>query len=508
FLHSHCSSCFQPLPSIHTDPTPIRYCSLSSFHIDYPVHFNSGEHHLFLLLQSHPTTWHTDDTSDLRTALRLLHHFNQLIGIVPSLQSNRIGGLLTNRDKLKQQEENDTELEEMVLCIVLTNAVEVQVNEKQGLGVAVYGPSFSWINHSCAPNACYRFSISGDSGELPHLAIKNGEEVSVAYTDLLQPKFYTFICWCRRCSALPPTYVDRILHGNFAANLESTNSSWDPNFCKDNGYEELSDCIDEIISEYLSTGNPERCCDKLEIMLIQSLRKEQLQSWPSFKLHPLRHLCLNAYVTLSSAYKIRASELLSSDSVKDKHSSKFSKLSRFSAAYSLSLAGAAHHLFLSESSLIVSAVHFWISAGESLLSLARSLIRTLDLGQKCRNSSVFSHPGHSRGGECLLMERFEGGMLCGQSQSVTTEVDWLETNEDSHALLSSLHRSSYCVSDRCCLRCERGHLFQLGVHCLLYGKYLATICYSRPCYLTDYVRDLLEIQNKEVPFDYKGCECD
>ncbi|PIA44154.1 hypothetical protein AQUCO_01700042v1 [Aquilegia coerulea] len=334
-------------------------------------------------------------------------------------------------------------------------------------------------------------------------------------------------CNLRRCSALPPTYVDPILHGNFAANLESTNSSWDPNFCKDNGYEELSDCIDEIISEYLSTGNPERCCDKLEIMLIQSLRKEQLQSWPSFKLHPLRHLCLNAYVTLSSAYKIRASELLSSDSVKDKHSSKFSKLSRFSAAYSLSLAGAAHHLFLSESSLIVSAVHFWISAGESF---------------------VFSHPGHSRGGECLLMERFEGGMLCGQSQSVTTEVEfeeiskgfmncasiltsavwpfltkgghyfedikdpidfsWLETNEDSHALLSSLHRSSYCVSDCCCLRCERGHLFQLGVHCLLYGKYLATICYSRPCYLTDYVRDLLEIQNKEVPFDYKGCECD
>ncbi|KAF5197375.1 Set domain group [Thalictrum thalictroides] len=618
FLHSHCYSCYRTLPSIHTDTGPIRYCSLFCSRIDYPIHFNSGEHHLFLILQSHSTTWHTDDTSDLRTALRLLHHFNQL-GIVPSLQSDRIGGLLTNREKLKQQEdddilarikeggrlmslarimrddereveENNTELEEMemVLCIVLTNAVEVQVNEKQGLGVAVYGPSFSWINHSCAPNACYRFSIAGpesddsgrgepkmrittfgdEPGEIanenalcgygPRIVVrsikpmKKGEEVCVAYTDLLQPKAmrhtelwlrYRFICSCRRCSALSPTHVDHILHGNYAANPESTNSRWEPNFYKDNGYEELSDCMDEIISEYMSTGNPECCCDKLEIMLRQSLRKEQLQSWPTFKLHPLHHLCLNAYITLASVYKIRASELLSSDSVKNKHRSKFSKLSRFSAAYSLLLAGATHHLFLSESSLIVSAVHFWISAGESLLSLSKSLIWTSVFGQKCPNSSIFSHPGHSHC-ECLLMERFEVSMPCDLSQSASTKIEfeeiskgfmncasrlssevwpflteggpffediqdpinfsWLETIKYSHALLlrspcTSSHREndSYCG-----LRCEREHLFQLGVHCLVYGEYLATICYSSPCYLTNHVRSLLQVQNKEIPFEY------
>ncbi|CAL5386398.1 unnamed protein product [Camellia sinensis] len=51
-------------------------------------------------------------------------------------------------------------LEEVVLCVVLTNAVEVQISGGgPAVGIAVYDTTFSWINHSCSPNACYWFSL-------------------------------------------------------------------------------------------------------------------------------------------------------------------------------------------------------------------------------------------------------------------------------------------------------------------------------------------------------------
>ncbi|RHN67946.1 hypothetical protein MtrunA17_Chr3g0108341 [Medicago truncatula] len=55
----------------------------------------------------------------------------------------------------------------VALCAVLTNAVEVHDNEGCALGIAVFEHAFSWINHSCSPNACYRFSFS-TSSLLPH----------------------------------------------------------------------------------------------------------------------------------------------------------------------------------------------------------------------------------------------------------------------------------------------------------------------------------------------------
>ncbi|THG07025.1 hypothetical protein TEA_008475 [Camellia sinensis var. sinensis] len=51
-------------------------------------------------------------------------------------------------------------LEEVVLCVVLTNAVEVQISGGgPAVGIAVYDTTFSWINHSCSPNACSWFSL-------------------------------------------------------------------------------------------------------------------------------------------------------------------------------------------------------------------------------------------------------------------------------------------------------------------------------------------------------------
>lgn len=57
-------------------------------------------------------------------------------------------------------EEYDVVLEEACLCLVLTNSVEVHDWSGRAIGVAIYGPSFCWINHSCSPNACYRISFS------------------------------------------------------------------------------------------------------------------------------------------------------------------------------------------------------------------------------------------------------------------------------------------------------------------------------------------------------------
>lgn len=55
-----------------------------------------------------------------------------------------------------------TLMAEAVICMMMMNAVEVQDKNGRAIGIAVYDTSFSWINHSCSPNSCYRFS-TGES---------------------------------------------------------------------------------------------------------------------------------------------------------------------------------------------------------------------------------------------------------------------------------------------------------------------------------------------------------
>ncbi|KAL6962506.1 hypothetical protein U1Q18_037464 [Sarracenia purpurea var. burkii] len=350
---SHCSACFSPLAPLPAQYLPIRrtsvlYCSPQCSQTDADLHLSSGEHHLILLqsdLAAPP--YATEDTSDLRTALRLLRRF-ELLNLIPAGtdQLERIGGLMSNRDKLMSRRNEEEEedggvfarikygaavmamarrmrdglvlessevcvLEEVVLCVVLTNAVEVQVNGGPTVGVAVYDTDFSWINHSCSPNACYYFSLQncsrGDSRlRIVHAVMGSGgssdgiegreisdcsssestkvckeygpriivqsikaiskyEEVSVAYTDLLQPKAtrelelwlkYCFICSCQRCSARPPTYVDHTLQEISAVNCNCPNPCSAQNFYIDEAIKRLSGYVEDIITEYLKFGNP------------------------------------------------------------------------------------------------------------------------------------------------------------------------------------------------------------------------------------------------------------
>ncbi|KAM1030251.1 hypothetical protein TB1_033468 [Malus domestica] len=637
-LSSHCSSCFSPLPPQPFPPlftptfpnTPSSYyCSSLCSSADSPLHVSSAEPYLLLLLQSHPSAYPNGDSSDLRAALRLLQ------SLPATSPYPRVAGLLTNRHKLlhhhdhrvrdgaramflarKMRDESpnfsidatianvaphDAVLEEAVLSLVLTNAVEVQDKTGRTLGISVYGPSFCWINHSCSPNACYRFSLmtpptppcwpetallrivpfgrsSGRATQIengvcsnnvlakesrgygPRVTvrsikrIKKGEEVTVTYTDLLQPKAmrqselwsrYRFICSCTRCSASPLTYVDQALEEIFAVNSNSSSLSLEINFNRDKATQLLSVYFDDAIDDYLSSGDPESSCERLEHAFTQGLSDMQLDcngetSQLRYWLHPLNYLSLNAYTTLASAYKIRATDMIALCSKMDDHLLKALNLSRTSAAYSLLLAGATHHLFRSESSLIVSVANFWTSAGESLLTLAKSSVwsefvhRDLPVSNPCSTARY-------RCPKCSLIDKFEACLFYGQVQHadfddvssefidcvsnftqnvwnilalscqylrlIKSPIDfsWLGTTKDSSVgevlIRSSGTKAGSCGTERSISGSEaegytaqvRICIFKLGVHCLLYGGYLASICYGNS-HLTCYVRNILDME--------------
>ncbi|KAL5776604.1 hypothetical protein ACOSP7_009530 [Xanthoceras sorbifolium] len=545
-------------------------------------------------------------SSDIRAALRLLH---SLPSTFPSLSPPppRLFGLLTNRDWLLSSGDpdvvsiiregaremardggrnlsNDVALAEAVMCLVMTNAVEVQDKSGRMLGIAVYDSNFSWINHSCSPNACYRFLFS-DSNTAPFSnesnvrivpclfngvetqgesdvcsnsqlkqgferydptspriivrsikKINKGEAVTVAYTDLLQPKAmrqaelwskYQFVCCCKRCTASPPTYVDCTLEEISAANLELSLK-----FDSGDVNQKLTDYMDEVITEYLSVCDPEACCKKLENLLNQGLLCEQLKTEEekvvlNLRLHPLHHLALNAYTTLASAYKIRSSDLLALKSDIDAHNREAFNMSRTSAGYSLLLAGATDHLFQSETSLIASAANFWVSAGESLLTLARSSGWNFFVkpGLPVSSSSLEK----LKCSKCPLMDRLEVNSPaqntdfeniscnfldcitnmtqkvwssltygCAHLQTYKDPIDfsWLWKSPslwDLQAHSSSIDEgSSYFETEGSISTSEaqlyteevKVSIFQLGVHCLLYGRYLANICYGENVHLT------------------------
>ncbi|XP_019153384.1 PREDICTED: protein SET DOMAIN GROUP 41 [Ipomoea nil] len=597
----NCSACFSPLasaPSFSTNanhvPSPfLLYCSPRCASLDSPLHFSSAEFHL--LRQSPPSTH--PDSSDLRLSLRLLHRFETL-RLVSRNDGvfDRIGGLMTNRAELLRMgsDEDDEVLErikegaramaaarrtrdgphlesssagecaveEAVLCLVLTNAVEVQDSAGCSVGVAVYGPSFSWINHGCSPNSSYRFSTMPCSGTVPRLliypasngnelinsnlsskflsaigneegygprlivrsikAIKKGEELLIAYIDLLQPKGmrqselwlkYRFTCCCNRCNADPATYVDRVLQEISVVDLDNPSSTSINNFGGDFAVKKLIECFDDAVDDFMTFNNPTSCSGKLENLLIHGYANKKLKpsgekSRERFKLHPFHHLSLNAYTTLASAYKVLASELLALSPANDTDRFKVFSISKASAAYSLLLAGSTHHLFCFEPSLIICVANFWTSAGESLLSLVRS-----SLWDSCLESSPsfteFSPSSSQSCNKCKasfiwsrdlnveLSETTRQFLNCITNLTpkvwhflinkgnylnlVKDPIDfrWIESTEFSvlpdHAASSELKSDSETEADMDS-SCVRTGLFQIGFHCLLYGSFLSSVC--------------------------------
>ncbi|XP_010930962.1 protein SET DOMAIN GROUP 41 isoform X2 [Elaeis guineensis] len=621
FLPSHCSSCFRPLQQQNSSATPlscpacsaaVRYCTLACSAADSVPHASSGE---CLLLSLRPPN--SGPTSELRAALRLLYSLDTL-GLLPppcrSESPRRIGGLLAgdlenvleeggevaerireggslmsrarNRRRARDERRDGAVAleEEEALLAVLTNAVEVQVSERGALGIAIYGPAFSWFNHSCAPNACYRFELvdrcdgtsSWDPGSFgvspagtedacamwkawnyseggpshglcrygPRVIvrsikpIKEGEEVCITYTDLLQPKAmrhldlwskYRFVCCCERCSALQEMHIDRLLNC-YPRDLDLDNSDGG-----DAGCEELADMLDQAISDYTSGDDPEACCYKLESMLSGSYENKMFQaentSESEFRLHPCHHLSLNAYIILASAYRTCANSVLTSG-LGENNNVEFIKMARAAAAYSLLLAGATHHLFLSEPSLIATTTHYLISAGESILSLVQSPTWG-STGLRFNKSEIcwaVHHSPNGKDGSALRWDNFKAAPMrflgCISSillhswpfltqglcylESIRSPIDfsWLDSDVvRPQAFAGGRDTTDFANPERAeckyqaemSMEKERKGLFQLAVHCLIYSSYLASICYSPRNYLTDHVKELL--------YGSSGCAC-
>ncbi|KAL1165427.1 hypothetical protein V6Z11_A06G129400 [Gossypium hirsutum] len=175
--------------------------------------------------------------------------------------------------------------------------------------------------------------------------IKKGEEVCVSYTDLLQPKAmrqsylwfnHQFTCSCSRCTVSPSTLVDHALEEILASNPSFSSAGLDLNLYRDEANKKLSHYVDETITEFLSVGDPESCCKKLERVLKGGFHVEQLESKDgksrlNCKFHPFNHIALNSYMTLASAYRIRSSDFLSFHSKTDESQLKAFEMSRISA---------------------------------------------------------------------------------------------------------------------------------------------------------------------------------
>ncbi|KAK6115666.1 hypothetical protein DH2020_007935 [Rehmannia glutinosa] len=570
-------------------PSPL-YCSPSCSSLDSPLHLSSGEPHLHsLLLQSPTSTWN-DDSSDLRLSLRLVHIFGKLPqhyrfspkfpGSMSSDQKNgaleRIAGLMTNRENLlfgenrnhqfqcsdegDNSDENDENileriregakviakarrmcldenvnvekqdefvLEEMVLCLVLTNAVEVQDKSGCCIGVAVYETAFSWINHSCSPNACYRFLMGlEDNVELPALritpaaksgcgngydngfimegdvekngygpriivrsikAVNKGEEVTIAYTDLLQPKEmrraelwskYRFSCSCKRCGAMPEAYVDNALQTIYHPVIQY-------------GAVRISKLAH---SRPLKQQNP---------------RTKRSKITSKLKLHPYHYLSLNAYTALSSAYKVHASDLSVLNSDIETQKLEAFKMYKTSAAYSLLLAGAAHHLFTFESSLVTTVANFWMNAGESMLNLSRSFLWAPFLNLSPTHLEFLSVSTQKCNCRCLgdILEPNSRNMEFEELKSrlhkcienITPKVWSMLASESSFlkkirnpidfSWLASPEASMVSILEgEECDEQVRMYVFLLSIHCLRYGALFSSICYGLSaemnCYTT------------------------
>lgn len=199
-------------------------------------------------------------------------------------------------------------------------------------------------------------------------------------------------------------------------------------------------------------------------------------------------------------------------------------MSRISSAYSFLLAGATHHLFFSESSVIASAANYWTYVGESLINLARSTIWNFVLKRRSPVTDVspFQCP---KSCDCVLMAMFEADFVSSQSPN-------MEFEDISREFLHCINNTtpnvwSFLVSSNCYLRTikdpldfswlgtkksvniselkanldsskeegfadqERMNIFRIGVHCLLYGGFLSRICWGNDSYLTCSIQSVL-----------------
>lgn len=281
--------------------------------------------------------------------------------------------------------------------------------------------------------------------------------------------------------------------------------------------ENLGDVLQQAISEYTSNDDPEACCNMIETMLsnrfLSGLKQEDI-SGRKHILQPLHHICLTAYMTLASAYRFRALSLEEAVRSDGENTDDFFRMAKAAAAYSLVLAGSAHHLFLSECSLMIPLSHFLLNTGQSLLYLVESIkgktkqnISEARLSfSSCPASStdndsppyhVFRSTCEAFGKQTLSLSLrcwsfLVRGLPCLEKIKSPMEFSMPGTtifqsvlSEEDHANLSAHEPVSF--TER-----QAGCILSLALCCITYCKYLATICYGPHHYLADHAKYLLE----------------
>uniref|UniRef100_A0A0E0DE80 SET domain-containing protein n=1 Tax=Oryza meridionalis TaxID=40149 RepID=A0A0E0DE80_9ORYZ len=590
-LWSHCSSCFRGLPaqSPHamscTTCGSVRYCCSDCLISDCEVHSFSGECCFFVnhLREASPSTL-TEETSDVRAALRLLYSL-EMCGLVSSdsvSSSNRISGLSASgiREVLEEGGEiaegvlegsllmlsarksrmknyvglfNGLTIEKVVLWAVMTNSVEVQISEEQSLGIAVYGPSFSWFNHSCCPNASYRFVLvpqnEGCTSNKPESCvvpvskgaapdawhawqneeagfahaqckygprvvvrctkpINKGDEVFITYIDLLQTRIV------KDCYRIGLVKVQGLRCD--ARNLKSPH-----NAVTDPAIEDLDNNLQQAISEYSFLDDSKACCDVIESMLSENLMNDLQQEELSprkYILHPLHHISVSSFMILASAYRCSAFKS-STDNLHGENCDFIFRMTKAAAAYSIVLAGATHHLFLSECSFVTLLSHFLLSTGQSILDFAECI-----KGETRKNipEAIFSFASCSTNSakhDSVRYNQFRStcekfgrhllslslqcwpflaqGLPCLEKIKNPIDFSWLgpaifqafQLSEEDSFKLSGKHAPATLIEQ------QKECILSLAVCCITYSKYLASICYGPEHYLANRAKDLLECIN-------------
>ncbi|KAL2894275.1 Protein SET DOMAIN GROUP 41 [Bienertia sinuspersici] len=317
--------------------------------------------------------------------------------------------------------------------------------------------------------------------------IERGEEVTITYIDLLQPTEMFWVDLRKGCSKT----------------LDKHN--------KELAFENLRVMLDSTIAEYMEDGNPVPCCEKVERLLSDGeFDQTNEASDIQIKLSPLHTLSLNAYTTLVSTYKIRAA--MRTDEMQ------FQNIEmRTSAAYSLLLAGATNHLFLSEPSLVASAATFWMDAGQSLLQFGGSLSCSLFAKAELPKLSVIMDVNCPK---CSLLDKFKLVTASSQSQDklcndmsnefhrcvsaiipkiwsflsqgckylkhVKDPIDfsWIQAMkslDNAPSLHDDFSLFNGCDNEDHELIHVKAYISRLGSHCYLYGGYLSSICYGHSC---------------------------
>ncbi|XP_059281229.1 protein SET DOMAIN GROUP 41-like [Lycium ferocissimum] len=265
------------------------------------------------------------------------------------------------------------------------------------------------------------------------------------------------------------------------------------NFYGDHVLEKLVDFLNDAIDDFLSFSNPKSCCEKLEVLLTQDHAHVVLKSNTEnlrllFRLYPLHHVSLHAYMTLASAYKVSESDLLALDSESDKHQTEAFSMIRKSAAYSLLLAGATHHLLESESSLIVPVSNFWTTAdghdeNPEFAEVTSKFLNCVTAITPKIWDFLVEDGGYLKVVEDPINFRWLGGSRMSSFTHFATHA----TSPNADKTNSGLEAQDYHSEIRV-------NLFLLGIHCLIYGAFLSTICFGSHSPLMSKVESLLCLQ--------------